>query len=60
MGLVTGACLSSLGNNVILVDKNKKKINEINNGKDPINEPNLKNVIVNSKKRKLIYATIYL
>ena len=57
MGLVTGACLSSLGNNVILVDKNKKKINEINNGKDPINEPNLKNVIVNSKKRKLIYAT---
>tara|TARA_Y100000590_G_scaffold469826_2_gene660017 strand:+ start:881 stop:2233 length:1353 start_codon:yes stop_codon:yes gene_type:complete len=57
VGLVTGACLSSLGNNVILVDKNKKKINEINNGKDPINEPNLKNVIVNSKKRKLIYAT---
>ena len=45
VGLVTGACLSSLGNNVILVDKNKKKINEINNGKDPINEPNLKNVI---------------
>ena len=37
--------------------ENDTTISEINNGKDPINEPNLKNVIVNSKKRKLIYAT---
>ena len=39
VGLITGACLSKFGNKVILVDKDIKKINKINNGKDPINEP---------------------
>jgi len=57
VGLITGACLSKFGNKVILVDKDIKKINKINNGKDPINEPFLEKIIYSSKKKKLIFAT---
>ena len=57
VGLITGACLSKFGNKVILVDKDKIKINKINNGNDPINEPLLKKIIYYSRKKKLISAT---
>ena len=58
VGLITGACLSKFGNKVILVDKDIKKINKINNGKDPINEPFLEKIIYSSKKKKLYYTYI--
>ena len=41
VGLVTGTCLSDMGNNVTCVDVNEKKVKEMQNGKVPIFEPNL-------------------
>ena len=36
VGLVSGVCFSDLGNDVICVDKDKKKISDLKNGIIPI------------------------
>lgn len=41
VGLVTGTCLSDMGNNVTCVDINEEKVREMQKGKVPIYEPNL-------------------
>ncbi|MCK0130249.1 UDP-glucose/GDP-mannose dehydrogenase family protein [Flavobacteriaceae bacterium F08102] len=41
VGLVTGTCLSDMGNNVICVDINEEKVAQMQKGKVPIYEPNL-------------------
>lgn len=51
VGLVTGACLSDLGNQVICVDKDCNKINLLNRGIMPIYETGL-DELVNSNKQK--------
>ena len=45
VGLVTGACLSDFGLEVICVDKDSEKIECLNSGKAPIYEPNLEDLI---------------
>jgi UDPglucose 6-dehydrogenase len=45
VGLVTGACLSDFGLEVICVDKDSEKIEFLNSGKVPIYEPNLEALI---------------
>ena len=45
VGLVTGACLADLGNNVFCLDVDQAKIDLLNNGEVPIYEPGLKEVI---------------
>ena len=46
VGLVSGACFADLGNTVFCVDKNKKKIDILNNKKIPIYEPGLKEIVL--------------
>jgi UDPglucose 6-dehydrogenase len=41
VGLVTGACLAELGNDVFCVDVDRRKIDILNNGGVPIHEPGL-------------------
>ena len=41
VGLVTGVCLSNVGNKVVCLDIDKKKIDFLNQGKSPIYEPGL-------------------
>jgi len=39
VGLVTGACFAEFGVEVTCVDVDESKINALNNGKIPIDEP---------------------
>jgi len=45
VGLVTGACLADLGNNVFCLDVDQAKIDLLNSGGVPIYEPGLKEII---------------
>lgn len=45
VGLVTGACLAEMGNDIICVDENPDKISLLQKGDVPIYEPGLKEII---------------
>src|SRR6516165_4236895 len=45
VGLVSGACLADFGHHVVCVDKDADKIRALNNGKSPIFEPGLDDLI---------------
>ena len=58
VGLVSGTCFSDLGNLVYCVDKNKRKIDILKNGKTPIYEPGLDEIIKkNYNAGRLIFTT---
>ncbi len=58
VGLVSGVCFSDIGNVVYCVDKDKNKIEALNNGKVPIYEPGLEEILKrNYKKKRLIFTT---
>lgn len=45
VGLVSGACFADLGNTVWCVDKDKQKVDMLNNNKIPIFEPGLEELV---------------
>ena len=51
VGLVTGACFAKLGNKVICVDIDERKIDLINYGKSPIYEEGLEDILNKYKER---------
>jgi UDPglucose 6-dehydrogenase len=55
VGSVTGACLAQLGNKVICVDVDKKKIEGFKRGIIPIYEPGLKEMVLEEQKKGNLY-----
>ncbi len=58
VGLVSGVCFADLGNIVYCVDKNKDKVQSLNNGNIPIYEPGLEEILKrNQKQKRLIFTS---
>ncbi|MEK6749151.1 MAG: UDP-glucose/GDP-mannose dehydrogenase family protein [Pseudomonadota bacterium] len=58
VGLVTGACLADVGNDVICVDIDAQKINQLKQGEIPIFEPGLTDMVhKNTRDGRLRFTT---
>jgi UDPglucose 6-dehydrogenase len=58
VGLVTGACLSEMGNDVVCLDLDPEKIHVLNDGAIPIYEPGLKEMVRRGvEARRLRFTT---
>ena len=58
VGLVTGACFAEVGNDVLCVDIDRQKIDSLREGKIPIHEPGLDEIVVeNIKEGRLKFTS---
>ena len=57
VGLVSGACFSEFGVEVVCVDKDEEKINKLKAGECPIYEPGLENLVANNLAAKRLSFT---
>lgn len=60
VGLVTAACFSDLGNKVVALDVDEKRVADLKNGEMPIYEPGLEELVErNVAAGRLIFTTSY-
>jgi UDPglucose 6-dehydrogenase len=58
VGLVTGACLAEVGNNVFCLDVDENKIKLLNSGLIPIHEPGLDDIVARNRAAgRLTFST---
>ncbi|MBL7100686.1 MAG: UDP-glucose/GDP-mannose dehydrogenase family protein [Nanoarchaeota archaeon] len=58
VGLVTGACLAELGNDVTCIDIDKEKVSKLNKGISPIYEPGLNEILKRNIQNKRLKFTL--
>ena len=58
VGLVTGACLAQVGNEVLCVDVDPRKIDMLNRGEVPIHEPGLDALIAENREAGRLRFTL--
>lgn len=58
VGLVTGVCFAEMGNDVICMDIDPKRIALLNDGKTPIYEPGLEDLIITNRDEKRLQFTM--
>jgi UDPglucose 6-dehydrogenase len=58
VGLVTGACLAEMGNDIICVDENREKIELLEKGEIPIYEPGLKDMVIRNRDEGRLRFTL--
>ncbi|MFK3739425.1 UDP-glucose dehydrogenase family protein [Massilia sp. TN1-12] len=60
VGLVSGACFADVGNTVLCLDVDERKIAMLNNGQIPIHEPGLDALVArNAGAGRLLFSTSY-
>lgn len=58
VGLVTGACLAEMGNHVVCMDHDEARIGALREGRMPIHEPGLADIVVrNAQAGRLQFTT---
>ena len=57
VGLVTGTCLAESGNDVVCVDNNEQKVNQLREGKIPIYEPGLDVLFERNRRAERLHFT---
>ncbi len=58
VGLVSGACFADFGHKVCCIDKDNARIEALNNGKMPIYEPGLSELVMNNvRQNRLSFAS---
>src|SRR5512139_2537130 len=58
VGLVTGACFAEMGNDVVVMDIDETKIRALVDGRIPIYEPGLEQIITrNVAEKRLIFTS---
>ncbi len=57
VGLVTGACFAAMGNDVLCVDRDKGRIDRLNQGELPIHEPGLQEIVDRNVAEKRLRFT---
>jgi UDPglucose 6-dehydrogenase len=60
VGLVSGACFADVGNTVLCLDVDARKIDMLNDGRIPIHEPGLDSLVTrNADAGRLLFSTSY-
>ena len=60
VGLVSAACFAEMGNKVICVDVDERKISNLKEGRVPIYEPGIESLVLDNQKKGTLLLSVLL